>query len=373
MATLKLTTWNIEHFSRLLSNTTGFGSARLRAVAGEIREIDPDVICLVEAPASLPNLRAWVQSPDGLAGKYQVPVIPGTDAALQLNQDPRRALQKLYAMQGTATTGSQWIWFLVRDGLFQASNARLLNPQVWRDLTKQPSWPVHYSRDGTTRMHDHWRHPQTLMMRLGNADIEIIGVHLKSKINQKQPFDSAGNLTQAYIDEAGRARTDLTTEAYDIRRYIERRFEQEPGPRIFVCGDMNDGPGKDYFERVYFYFDLVSNIQGDVFFARRFLNHALFDFDDHLRWTTSFRDRVEAWSRTLPGSEALPSEPIDPTRFQLIDHVLFTQSLVGSDAMPRVGARAGLVEHTIHQRANAGLSSANRTSDHVPVSVNVTY
>jgi hypothetical protein len=207
---------------------------------------------------------------------------------------------------------------------------------------------------------------------LGAVEIEVIGVHLKSKINTMRALDANGELRLEYVNEALRARTRLATEAYDIRRYIERRFEQEPNPRIFVCGDMNDGPGREHFEREFLFFDLASNVQGDVFFARRFLNHALFDFDDSLRWTTNFHDEVEEWSRQQPGSGALPSEPIDPTRFQLIDHILFTQPLVGEGASPRVEAHAGLVEHTIHQRINALLSSANRTSDHVPVSVNVT-
>ena len=135
---------------------------------------------------------------------------------------------------------------------------------------------------------------------------------------------------------------------------------------------MNDGPGKGYFEREFLYFDLVSGIQGDVFFARRFLNHALFDFDDSLRWSTNFHDKVEEWSRQLPGSEALPSEPIDSTRFQLIDHILFTQSLVDENLSPHIEPQAGLVEHTIHQRINAMLTKANRTSDHLPVSVHIT-
>jgi hypothetical protein len=120
------------------------------------------------------------------------------------------------------------------------------------------------------------------------------------------------------------------------------------------------------------FFDLVSNLQGDVFFARRFLNHALFDFDDKLRWTTEFSDRIEEWSRLQPSSDALPWEPIDPTRFQLLDHILFTQPLVAKNASPRVEAHAGLVEHTIHQRINSLLTKTNQTSDHIPVSVHIT-
>jgi hypothetical protein len=373
MTTLKLTTWNVEHFNRLLTSGSASAAARRAAVVQEIDEIAPDVLCLVEAPGDLATLRAWVASASGLNARYHVATIPGTDAILQ--QGPanvRAALQDLYAMKGSDQSGNQWIWFLVRDGLYQASQAELLPPQVWRDLTGQQTWKVHAWGNNVPHRHQHWRHPQTLVLRLGSTAVEVIGVHLKSKINTLSPFDANGDLNKDYVVEAHRARANLTTEAYDVRRYIERRFEQEPNPRIFVCGDMNDGPGRDYFERTYLYFDLVSNVQGDVFFARRFLNHALFDFDDRLRWTTNFRDRVEAWSREQEGAESLPSEPVDPTRFQLLDHILFTQALVGEASLPRVEPHAGLVEHTIHQRVNATLSQANRTSDHVPVSVVIT-
>lgn len=374
MPEIKLTTWNVEHLGKLLP-APGANPQRLQGIAQEITEIAPDILCLVEGPGNLPDLRDWVKSPQGLQGRYHVAAIPGTDEILASNPaNPRQALQTLYAMQGTDVTGHQWIWFLVRDGLFQEGGPRILNPQVWRDLTMQPSWPVHDWGKSERHRHSHWRHPQVLIIRLGGTEIEIIGVHLKSKINMKKAFDDAtGTMLKTYVDEAMRARVRLTTEAYDVRRYIDRRFQQDPSPRIFVCGDMNDGPGRGYFEREFLFFDLVSNIQGDVFFARRFLNHALFDYDDALCWTTNFHDKVEEWSRQQPGAEALPPEAFDPTHFQLIDHILFTQALVGETASPRVKPQAGLVEHTIHQRINAMLKKSNRTSDHVPVSVRITW
>lgn len=375
MATIKLTTWNIEHFAKLLADPTGDRAIKLSAAATEIAELAPDILCIIEGPGDLVALREWVASPVGLGGAYHVATMPGTDALLQTQPaDVRKALQKLYAMQGTNVTGNQWIWFLVRDGLFQESEAQVLPVSIWQDLTRQPKWRFHDHGAATVTMHSHWRHPQTLLLDLGGVPVEIIGAHLKSKINQKDPFtdDSQETLSAEYVREALRARARLATEAYDIRRYIERRFDQEPHPRIFVCGDLNDGPGRGYFEREYLYFDLVSNVQGDVFNSQRFLNHALFDFDDALCWSTQFSDRVERWARLLPGADLLPSEPFDPTRAQLIDHILFTQALVGAGAMPRVEAGAGLVEHTTHQRVNAPLLAKHRTSDHAPVSVHIT-
>jgi hypothetical protein len=372
METIKLTTWNIENFGRLLPEPPQKNELKLRGIIDEIFAVDPDILCIIEGPGSLPDLQAWAQSPKGLNNRYQVARIPGTDDILKKNpENPRQSLQKLYAMQGNNLTGNQWIWFLVRDGLFEESEARILNPMIWQDLTRQTRWPVHYWGKLQSDFQSQWRHPQTLLMKISGVELEFIGGHLKSKINTLQPFDENGSLKQDFVDEALRARIRLATEAYDIRRYIEKRFDQEPNPRIFVCGDMNDGPGRGYFERQFLFFDLISNLQGDVIFAGRFLNHALFDFDDKIRWTTRFHDRIEEWSRQQAGAESLPTDPIDPTRFQLLDHIFFTQTLVGKNASPRVESHAGLIEHTIHQRINALLTKTNRTSDHVLVSVHI--
>jgi hypothetical protein len=120
-------------------------------------------------------------------------------------------------------------------------------------------------------------------------------------------------------------------------------------------GDLNDGPGKEYFEERYLFFDLLSNIQGDVFFANKYLNHALFDSSAELRWTVNFQDFV------------------DPERdpFILLDHILFTQPLTNGALPWEVKTHAGRVEHEVHDLINASLPASSRTSDHRPVSVNV--
>ncbi len=139
-----------------------------------------------------------------------------------------------------------------------------------------------------------------------------------------------------------------------------------------VCGDMNDGPGREFFERQFLFFDLISNIQGDVFFSSRFLNHALFDFEEHLRWTTEFNDKIEMWAQAnFQYYDQMPSG-IDMTQRQLIDHILFTQAFTGRTTGPKVKSQAGFVEHTIHEKINAVLPASRKTSDHRPVSVEIT-
>lgn len=193
--------------------------------------------------------------------------------------------------------------------------------------------------------------------------IELIGCHLKSKINRIYPsgdpyavdfFDTQ----PALVADVMTSRIKLTTEATDGRHYIEGRFASEPDAAIILLGDPNDGPGKERIERRFLYHDLVTNLQGDVFLARQFLNHALFDFDQTARWSYNLR-----------------KDRLDPSREPriLLDHIMFTQSLTGGDRPGASAFRArsggGKVEHEVHDLVAADRPRSAETSDHRPVSM----
>lgn len=359
MATIKLTTWNIEHMHRVVgADLDEVAIARQQRIVEEIRVVDPDILCIVEASPDILHMRDFAAT--ALSSDYVLPVIPGTDNALAQNpEQPRKALQGLYAMQGNVVTGSQWMWFLMKRGL--AEGAELLDPAVFDALAGGSSWKVHRYGERRFHLHRHWRHPQVLVLPLSGRRVEIIAVHMKSKLNSSRmpPFEDDGvTFNEDYLREALNDRYALATEAVHLRAYIEARFAQEPDPAIFVAGDLNDGPGKERFETEFLFFDLLSNVQGDVFFARRFLNHALFDFDGELRWSLRLDHR----------------DPVDPGRDPhiLLDHILFTQRLVNDTTLPQVETGAGMVEHTTHAMINATLPKNKRTSDHTPVSVRIT-
>lgn len=180
----------------------------------------------------------------------------------------------------------------------------------------------------------------------------MAGLHLKSKINMA-PWNGDLAGSPEHVREAVEARIKLTTEALNVRYYLEERFDQNVDAAIFLMGDLNDGPGKDLWEEVFFFHDLVGNLQGDVFLARRFLNHALFDFEEEHRWSAEFEDTYH------PGR----------TIRVLIDHILFTQRLVRREVRKHlwVEARAGSVAHELHAAVNASLPANVHTSDHRPV------
>jgi hypothetical protein len=333
MASLKVTSWNIEHFRRVFEGAPSAAKQRRReAISLEVREMNPDILCVLEGPRNVQHVRDFAQN--DLGGDYAV--IEAADGQY-------------------ATSGEQWIWFLARQPL--VAQCSLLPVAVWDEFAAG-NWPVHYWGVQEVTQHRHYRHPQVLVMQNSGLRVEFIGLHLKSKyVNQGESMWNAGGAQrEEYVFESIKARIKLATEAENVRRYLDAKFEQVENPAIFVMGDLNDGPGRELFESEYLFFDLVSNLQGDVFFARKFLNHALFDYTGDLRWSARFDDFVEN----------VQDRPL------LIDHIMFTQGLVNQNLPLTVEPHAGLVEHEIHELVNAPLTVSSKTSDHRPVSVYVT-
>jgi endonuclease/exonuclease/phosphatase family metal-dependent hydrolase len=372
MADIKVCSWNIEHFGRVFPKTGDNAAkaaerqARRAKVKEEVLALDPDVLCLQEGPSSFDLVTDFCQS--DLNGLYQAISVPNGTTQGQ--------------------KGSQKIYFLVKQAL--AGGACLMEIDDWRSRTsphrqplKEPndsalvdadddgSWLVRNRGGYVSYRHSHYRHPQVLRLPVDGGLIELIGVHLKSKYNREtalgdHPEVKGLKVIKAdYIDTAVLARIKLATEAVDVRHFIEARFTDAetaglPEPAIMVMGDFNDGPGKEVFERQFLFFDLLSILQGDVTFARRFLNHALFDFDEAKRWTY----------------ELDKDDPVDPGRNRkiLLDHILFSQSLVNGTGPADISSGAGKVEHAVHEQVNQGIldDETKRASDHRPVSVTVT-
>ena len=359
----KLTCWNIEHADKLVTALASPDAATRRraderadAIAEEISAINPDILLIVEGPKGETRATSFLQR---VAPDYRL-VLRGGDA-------------RDYGTQGT-----QWMWFALRGGL--GVTAQLLHLDRWRALTEAASegahrggrWEVSFPilDNGATQLrfsvpqaHSHYRHPQVLQLTIDGALVEVVGCHLKSKINtiSVPPGADAPDFFDrhpALVADVMTSRTKLTTECVDLRHYIDGRFLAEPDAAIIVAGDLNDGPGKERVERRFLYHDLVGNLQGDIFFARRFLNHALFDFDETARWSYDLgRDRL------------------DPGRSPriLLDHILFTQAMTGPDrpgaSRWRARSGGGRVEHDIHHRVASARPKYASPSDHRPVSM----
>jgi endonuclease/exonuclease/phosphatase family metal-dependent hydrolase len=341
---LKVTTWNIEHSNRLVSeNPSAAVISRRQRVRETIESINPDILCIQEGPEGEKGIDDFSKQ---VLNQRWIPVL------LRKEGEPLGQRDDEYNIAGT-----QWIWFLTKPELVE--NCRLQPPAVWKAFTKMETWTVHFWGKEKSSRHSHYRHPQVLIYDIGNGqEIELIGVHLKSKINKKAVIrDENEELIGDYVTEAMKARVKLATEACNIRQYISAKFEQVENPGILVMGDCNDGPGKDIFEDQYLFFDLISNLQGDVMIAERFFNHALFDFAGHLRWTAKYRDEV-----------SLPPIPASKNPL-LLDHILISQPLCRKNLSLEVNENAGAVEHEAYERSNAGAKSNTITSDHRPVTL----
>ncbi len=335
MKTIKLTTWNIEHLDKLSGTNLNTNQIRRRdGIREEILTIAPDILCVVEGPNSEAKIDA---------------------VCTQLFNNEYVAIKAQNNDYGIL--GNQWIWFLVKSDFPYLASARLLPTQTWYDYTGGKNWSVNFWGNFEAKSHYHYRQPQVLILDIEGQQVEFIGAHLKSKfVNQGQSMWKDPARKQEFIQKSLEARIKMATEAVNIRQYINKRFTQNTKPAIFVLGDFNDGPGKEYFENQYLFFDLISNIQGDIFSAHKFLNHALFDYAADLRWTVNFKDFVE---------------PQRPPQI-LLDHILFTQALVNHHLKITVLPNAGLVEHEVHDFVNSRLNSNQKTSDHKPVSVHLT-
>jgi endonuclease/exonuclease/phosphatase family metal-dependent hydrolase len=329
----KITTWNIEDTDKLVNaNPTSKVQDRRKRIKDTIKKINPDIICIQEGPKGEAGIEKFCSE---ILDCEWVPILlPET---LESNER-----DKQYQI-----AGFQWIWFLVRIGM--EKDFSLQNPEIWQGFTGKKKWVVNYWGEIDSKSHYHYRHPQVLIYDLGDdKKLELVGVHLKSKINQEKIIrDEKGQLTGQYLIEALKARVKLATESQDIRDYVGVKFNQIDDPGIIILGDCNDGPGKDFFE-------LINNIQGDVLIAERFFNHALFDYANELRWTARFKDDIQN----------IPAE----RNSLLLDHILMSQPLCRGNSPLIINEHAGFVEHEAYELNNIGSAAETKTSDHRPVS-----
>lgn len=332
---------------------------KIAAVKDLVSRMAPDILFLCEGP-ELP----------ADAVSFGAEVLPEYSAILRPDGEE-------YFVEGR-----QGLWFFVKETLADQIDPSLIPVDTWQTFAASASpsikedgtWMVSSPRIRTVggvenvpvserSSHDYHRHPQVLRFTFGGARHEIIGAHLKSKftgssLRKRKPdetFEQYAKVKKVkkFLAKAHDARVKLSSEALNVRAYIDQRFKQESDPSIFVVGDLNDGPGKELMEREYLLHDLISNLQGEVFFARRFLNHALFDFPEDLRWTAHFKDKL------------------DPERNPniLLDHILFTQALTRGGTSPLlVDAGAGFIEHLAFEETLSAFGK-NTLSDHRPVSI----
>jgi hypothetical protein len=92
VGTVKITSWNVAHLDRLVKeDLSDFERRRWDAVVREVRELSPDVLCILEGPKGEEAIDRV--SNDLLGGEWVA--VKAADGQYK-------------------TLGTQWIWFLVR-------------------------------------------------------------------------------------------------------------------------------------------------------------------------------------------------------------------------------------------------------------------
>src|SRR5439155_13782944 len=138
------------------------------------------------------------------------------------------------------------------------------------------------------------------------------------------------------------------------------RCQAQPGRRlpVIVLGDLNDGPGLDYFEENYLAHNVTDILVGSAFQPEEIFNHAQHDVPLAQRYTAVFDDFVTGTNNS----------------HLLLDHILLSPGLLSTTGLRKI-AHSGKVHHAEYDAhtVNAGLNREDRPSDHRPVSVQLRY
>ncbi|MEV0390242.1 endonuclease/exonuclease/phosphatase family protein [Nonomuraea sp. NPDC050643] len=346
MTTLKITTVNGEWmndwftpdaqpaafkptFSR--DGEQGITAEAAGRLAKMISDIDADIIALVEAPSRAAELALFVNeylSVDGTATYDFVQGDSGGSQKLALLFKPDRVTAAL-----TSSTDA----------------APLIEP-----------WLADVDGDGDLNEYAFTRNPLCCTADVDGARLEVVVAHLKSNfINQGRAMWQDPARRPEFIRAALRNRRRIANEAMHIRRAMEQRMDADPDSAFVVLGDLNDGPGQDYFEEMYLAHNVTDILVGSPYQPERLFGHAQADVAEDQRFSAVFDDFVTE----------------EPQRHVLLDHILLSPALMnGGSPLSKVPG-SGRLEHDAWaaQIAADGSARDERASDHRPASVSLAY
>jgi hypothetical protein len=144
-----------------------------------------------------------------------------------------------------------------------------------------------------------------------------------------------------------------------IRRHLEQRLDADREAAVIVLGDLNDGPGQDYFEEFYLAHNVTDILVGSPYRPERLFNHAQADVAEIDRYSAVFDDFV-----TEESNKRL-----------LLDHILLSPAMIGANGVLTKVPGSGRVEHDAWaaQVAGNGTRRDQRATDHRPATVLLTY
>mmetsp|Transcript_6683 Transcript_6683/g.14751 ORF Transcript_6683/g.14751 Transcript_6683/m.14751 type:complete len:243 (-) Transcript_6683:715-1443(-) len=224
----------------------------------------------------------------------------------------------------------------------------------------QQSWRYDVNGDCTLAEYNFTRRPLVVE---GEACVEgqwrpvvFITMHTKSKFinGGKRLWTGTAAERQEFIQKAVKNRRRIAGECLRLRKALDRLvYSEDDTPLIVVSGDMNDGPGMDFFEEFYLLGDSVDQLLGSPFYQKRVLESLLVRsrwMPPSQQWSCEFDDYIDN---------------IDNKRV-LLDHICVSKGLSTRVVRAKVA-------HDEYNQAVTGPEKhrGDRPSDHRPVFVDV--
>jgi endonuclease/exonuclease/phosphatase family metal-dependent hydrolase len=233
--------WFDDHFESDNSlKTTQASQKKFNGVASVISAVDPDIIGITEAPNTTTTTgeRDTVRALETFASQH--------------------GLRQSKALMGFPSGGRQEIALLYDPNVVTATH----DPGGIQGSVKNPRFnePFQADSDGDKiyELYKHYRPPlEAKITRAdGGDDFWLLVVHTKSK----GIFSAMDRLNFDRTSE--RNRKKLFAECHSIRQRVDEWLKDQR--KVIVMGDINDGPGFDYYESR-FGKSAVELIIGDVF------------------------------------------------------------------------------------------------------------
>jgi len=293
-----------EHDTGKLMNTDRTAT-RLSSL---IKKIEPDIISIQEGPSGINEMLLFINT--YLDSKYSCEIGP----------DGR----------------SQKLFVLHKKSFFD---------DITRVDHSYPHWS--FDKDGDYILDDgnFARTPLEVIFTINGKKVRIIDNHFKSSyINGGKAMWNDQTKRTEFIRESLINRRRITMEAIQLKKHVGETIITEPN--TVIMGDINDGPGKEFFENYMLGMDITSELLGNPYYPETIFKHPL-DLNDD--FSAIFNDFVEG----------IPEKKV------LLDRILVSPSLYPSVVGCNVEYQKydSLVENE-HRRDG-------RPTDHRPITLNI--
>ena len=297
-----------------------------KRVAKLIKTMDPDILTVEEGPSDIKEMELFVRTYLCSHDSPMFDIFGGIDGAQQ----------KIYA--------------LVK------KNGKLTNYKAADDedtLKLKDKWESDIQGKGVVEMYHFTRLPLVIEGEYGNGKkCKIIAMHTKSNyVQDGEKLWKNPATRQQFIDIALVDRRRISSEAMRVRMYMDDLLSKDLKARIIITGDLNDGPGLDYFEMRYLTHNVIDIILGSTFEYESLFRHSFIDrVKAEDRYTVEFYDYVDKQNKKL-----------------LLDHIAVSPALAHSITSSGI----------FHAEYNAALQPEakgdrqKRPSDHRPVYVDI--